>query len=284
MFLINKIFFKPKGFSLLELSVTMGLMGLVSLFTMKIMENQSMSQASIEATAEINTTISIIAQTINDPAKCNSMFYGKNINSNLNGLSYTTTPPAAATHQLLQTRASGKVYQTFFIQDAAAISLSGEPATGTANLTITFSVQPLNKSQKINLFAQNNARTIRRTIPFNVVTTGTTISSCGPIISTYSQIAKEQACNTLNNLGGGKWDWNGTNCLFTTSPSHTCSWDRLLKGFNANGDAICVPATDQVRVEDIFDLSFTTTCAYARRGYYLRVGGSGKLQLNCMSI
>ena len=277
--LLKKILAKHSGFSLLELSVTMGLMGLVSLFTMKIMENQSTTQTSIEATAEINTTISLIAQTINDPAKCASMFYNRNVNSDLNGLSYTIAVPPA-THQVLQTRASGKIYQNFFIQDASHIRLRGEAATGTANLSITFSVQPLAKSQKLNLFSQNNAKTIIRTIPFNVVTNaGGIITSCGPVISTYSQLAKQNACLSLAQLGG-VWNSGTGRCEIT---QQSCPYGQIVRGFRADGVILCENAPTQMMVEDIFDLSHTVNCALGvgNHRWLLTTGPNGKLRIHC---
>src|SRR5690606_273957 len=286
---------KEKGFSLIELTVTVGLMGLVSLFTMKVMENQTSSQASIEATAEINMTVSTIAQSINDPAKCASMFHNQVASpagtTTFDGLRYTVANPPAApvTHQLLETRATHNiVYQHFFINDHNDIRLRGDTASGTATLSITFRVQPSSLSQKLNLFNQTNARTIIRHIPFNVELDGANrVLSCGSVVSSNSLLSQQNACALLTGIGAY---WNashphGPRCMMR---EQVCPFDHLMRGFNADGSINCRPAEEFVRGEDIFDLSHTVNCNFggsptgiSHRWVLVPTGPQGRLRIHC---
>ena len=276
-----------KGFSLVELVVTLGLMGMVSLITMKVMENQSAAQLSVEATAEINSTVSLIAGAVNDPAKCHQMFAGRNINSVINELRYqVATSGAPADVYLLQSRNVGKIYRYFYIDDGD-MTLSQDPSNmGMANLNIFFNVQSMAISQKINLFSQLNSRTVRRQIPFNVVTDASlNILSCGPLASRNNILAKEIACRGLLNTGLVTWDSGSSRCLLRRN---VCPAGEIPVNFDASGNIVCNTGGDQVRVEEIFDLSYmTNNCAVSGtnplRVYWGIVAdpATGKLRINC---
>ena len=275
-----------KGFSLAEMAVTVGLMGVVSLLTMRVMENQSASQLSIEASAEINSTVSIIAQTINDPKKCNSMFVGKNINSSHNELRYTVVSPPS-TVNLLQTRnpPANKIYQYFYLEDGD-IRLSADPKnTGMAILTLDFKVQSMAKSQKINLFSAVNSRVVRRQIPFNVVTVGSTITACGPVASRSQDEARRVACLSL--AQSGLTQWNGTSCELRPQ---ICPFGQIPINFNAAGNIVCDEARNRIQVEDLFDLNHVIECQptapppavqRVRARWGLTVSSAGKIRLTC---
>lgn len=275
---------RQQGFSLLELTVTMGLMGLVSLFTIKIMEQQSMSQQSIEASAEINTMVSNIAQAINDPVKCNSMFYNKAAGNTFPGLSYQIVRPGlpTVTHRLVETLADhNKIYQDFYIKDSSSIVLQYEPATGTARLDVTFHVQPLGTTQKANLYNNPNAKTIKRSIPFNVVlSTANRVMYCGPVISSNAILAKQAACSALKNVGGW-WNPSTNRCEIV---KQSCPFNRVFRGFTVDGSGKvipdCQPASNYVKAEDIFDLGHSMSCVGKTKWKFI-VGPNNKLRLNC---
>lgn len=273
---------KEKGFSLFELSVTIGLMGIVSLFTMKVMENQAQTQESIEATAEINMTISTIAQTINHIGKCEALFKGRAVNSTLNGLIYSyrqSTNLPMTQYNLLLTRAGqNKVYQNFYIDDANDIRLSGDPTSGMANLTITFRVQPLAKSQKLNLFNLGAGRTIIRQIPFNVITNASNvITSCGPVISASSTLARKTTCDSMLGVGA-RWDAGARRCYLD---SGICPYGQVASGFDATAHVICTPAINQIRADDLFDTGYRDSCLAAGQQTWRLVVVGGKVRLEC---
>jgi prepilin-type N-terminal cleavage/methylation domain-containing protein len=277
-----------KGFSLVELVVTVGLMGVVSLLTMRIMENQSAAQLSVEVTAEINNTVSLISQAINDPRKCAQMFAGRNVNSTVDELSYqitSVTPPSTA--YLLQTRNDGKIYRYFYVEDGD-ITLSQDTAMGMANLNIVFKVQSMSSAQKLNLFSMMNARTVRRQIPFNVVTDGSlNILACGPIASQGNLEAKRIACNSLARTG--VTTWNAVTARCEISPK-ACPFGQLPVNFDAFGNIVCRQANTLIQVEDIFDLDHSTDCQPLTGGRVLSLWGittnpsNGKLRLSCTRL
>lgn len=278
-----------RGFTLVELVVTLGLMGMVSLITMKVMENQSASQLSVEATAEINSTVSLIAGAINDPVKCNQMFAGRNINSVINELRYqvtTSVPPADV--YLLQSRNAGKIYRYFYIDDGD-MTLSQDPTNmGMANLNIFFNVQSMAISQKINLFSHINSRTVRRQIPFNVVTDAAlNILSCGPLASRSNLVAKQIACESLDNTGLVVWDAGSSRCRLR---KNICPPGQIPVNFDAAGNIRCRTGGNQVRVEEIFDLSYMTNSCAGSGANIKRFWGivadptTGKLRINCTAF
>lgn len=279
---------KSKGFSLLELSITMGLMGLVSLFTMKIMENQSMGQESVEASAEINQMVAKIAQTINHRDKCAALFKGRLVSifpydyQPMSGLIYDYRASPAlplTTHNLLLTRSlHNTVYKHFYIRDENDIQYAGI-APLVVNLKITFRVQPANKDQKMNLFNQNNERTIIREIPFNITYKpgSSEISSCGQVVSNSSRQAREVACASMEGIGA-RWNNVTGNCYLETG---TCPYGEVGSGFDATGKVICTPAINQIRADDLFDTAYRTDCLMAgTQTWRLSVVG-GKIRLNC---
>lgn len=275
-----------KGFTLVELVVTLGLMGMVSLVTMKVMENQSAAQLSVEATAEINTTVSLIAGAINDPIKCSQMFVGRNINSVINELRYqvtTSLPPADV--YLLQSRNAGKIYRYFYIDDGD-MTLSQDPSNmGMANLNIFFNVQSMAISQKVNLFNQINSRTVRRQIPFNVVTdAGLNILSCGPLASRSNLVAKQIACEGLQRSGIVEWHAATSRCRVKRN---LCPRDQIPVNFHPDGSIKCDSARNQVRVEEVFDFTYmTNSCFGSGQKLWSVVAdpSSGKLRINCTPL
>ena len=73
---MKQLFQNPKGFSLVQVMVSVGIMGGMALMMMKLSENQTKQQKGIELKAEQGDVANIIRQTLRDKEACESTFLG----------------------------------------------------------------------------------------------------------------------------------------------------------------------------------------------------------------
>ncbi len=62
-----------KGFTLPEIMVSLGLLGGISIVTVRLIENQANNEAHLKAKAEIAKTTSLLKTILNDPESCRNM-------------------------------------------------------------------------------------------------------------------------------------------------------------------------------------------------------------------
>lgn len=289
-----------KGFSLPELVVAMGLMGGISVVTMKLVEEQKNNEAYIKARGEIQKTVAQIKTAMNDPANCRRMFVGNNIAA--------ATPPQLTSINVSAKGASGiatgaavpifqanRVYTNNFRSTTIRLLDPGIPST--ARLELNFKI----KSKNMRLWTpwttapstNPNDRDYTETIDFIVMTTtpGKTITECGSVLSDVNVTAREKFCKSLNqgsHVAVGAADpqavagnegsyWDGTRCRFNKME---CPFGFVMSGIDRFGKPQCYDIKTKIKMETLFDTA--QKCRNFNGGYAIRRdASSNRLRVVC---
>lgn len=287
-----------KGFSLPELVVAMGLMGGISVVTMKMVEEQKNNEAYMKARAEIQKTVALVKTAMNDPANCRRMFVGNNITAapqltNINVSSKGSSGLAAGS--AVSIFQANKIYTNNFRSTTIRLVDPGIPST--ARLELNFKI----KSKNMKLWTpwttapstNTNDRDYQETIDFIVMTTtpGKTITECGSVLSDVNLTAREKFCKSLNQgthtavgavnpqtVAGNEGSyWDGTRCRFNKME---CSFGYVMSGIDRFGKPICNDLKSKIKMETLFDTA--QKCRNFNGGYSIRRdAGSNRLRVVC---
>lgn len=303
-----------KGFSLPEIMISLGLLGGISIVTVRLIENQANNEAHLKAKAEIMKTTSILKTILNDPEGCRNMLKDQVIPAAVATPETTTNigqPPAiapnpapiAGLYQRVRAGAGALAYKEILVPNAkyglfrtgsiqlAKTSDANTPTTilnpTTMNIdvdTIDLIVQFRLESKSImNAFRSDNTdandKTFLQRIPlivtFNYATNQ--IKDCGLVVSEANAAAKEKFCVSLGNLAA--WDDTTQRCNFI---SNKCPAGQIPERQNSSSTLFtCVNITDQFKADDLFDTS-TTGCTAGAGGFSVVTDpGTGKLKIKC---
>lgn len=250
----------------------MGLMGGVSLVTMKLIEDQTNNQNMLKSSSEISKTMGVLTGALNNEAACKNMLGGKSFGTLTNLMTTTTrsTDGAVMNQYYLE---AGKSYSDFSIP-ANGLQLNkivtSDNSKNNAELVITFN---FNKKKGItSTLLSSEERSIKKSIPLNVKynAAGTGILSCAPAVSDVSQDAKVKFCNSLG--GVAQIDSNG-NCRLK---SMDCPYGKIPRGLTSLGGVNCV----NIQANDIFQEN--STCSMATgKVQIIFDSASGKYKLQC---
>ncbi len=231
-----------KGFSLPEIMVAMGIMGGISIITMKIVEDQSANETYLRALAEINKTVSLVETNINNPTKCYDMLYNKQRGNTSAGSAIGSLSVSAGggTKYILE---EGHSYPEFYIDTNGITLATSAYGSSVVDLVINFRVK------QRALFGRRdstNDLTITKRIPVVATLTGAKrVVTCGPALSLQTSIdAKKQACNTLGDLT--VWDNTNHRCQLL---GVSCAYGYVMYRMLALDDMRCQ------RIEDLIDTS-----------------------------
>lgn len=295
-----RIINNQKGFSLTEILVAVGLMGGVSLVSMKLMDNQSGNERMLKAAAEVNKAVSMVQGAISNDASCKNL---------LEGLTATATPGTSipilrqkvnfpnGTTGFTELLNTSRNYGAFFLQpgDIRLVAVSTNPAgTRTANLVLNFRVRKNGAKGNMTTDAGSIDNIITKTLPveYKADTAGVVIS-CGPVLSEANELARQKFCASLDpnetaaqltnpNLGVAYWDAANKKCNLR---SMDCPWGQVPKEMTSLGGVQCVPlenTIDAASLQQIFD---TTPCQQTAGGgtkpFNVTVGGDGRLKITC---
>lgn len=316
------MYLKNKGFSLPELTVALGILGGISLVTVKLIENNANNQAHLKAKAEIAKTTSLLKSILNNPDSCKNMLLNQVLPAdNLPTTAYTTVtnPPNLPAPSVTPTLpADGGLYQRITLPNTSPqqyaykeilinngnygvfriaqngiqfrkVTDSNTLIYGTNNgvdavdLVITYRME----TKSIMFRSDNNNAndaTYIQTIPLTVTFDNTTnrINNCGLTVSDATVAAKRKFCESLGNMGV----WNATlnKCYLKETK---CQAGYVPEKQNTTAQSAnlfnCVPVTDQFNALDLFDT--TTAGCISPSGKYTVVSNGGtppKLTIQCL--
>lgn len=265
-----------KGFSLPEVMIGLGLLGGISVVTMKMVENQVTNESKIKSLGEVSKTVSIIEGIIANPDLCKKMLGGKTRSSSptagtpLQELSY---PVNGGTLKVLES----KNYGYFMLQNGDIKLANQITSSGTfADLVIDFKV----RKKTTSIFGDNsdpsNFDIVSRRIPVAVKLNGSTVVSCGPMISEANNTARRIFCE---NLGGATlWDNSTNTCKLKTTLK--CNSGFVPKRMTSLGYVECIPIENTIKLESVFD----TTPATCTSGTNIRIeydSATKKMKIRC---
>lgn len=297
--------------------ISLGLLGGISIVTVRLIENQANNEAHLKAKAEIMKTTSLLKSIINDPASCRNMFLNQQIPDVV-----TTAPetkmaigsppaiapaaaPAAGLYQKIKITSTTYGYKEILVPNAkyglfrtGAIELTKTSDSNTPTTvlnptpmsidvdTIDLIVQFRLESKSImNAFRSDNSdandKTFLQRIPmivtFNTDVTPNTIRDCGLITSEANVAAKQKFCASLGNMA--LWDAGTQRCNFV---SNKCPYGQVPDEQNSTAALFtCVNIVDKFKAEDLFDTNPAGCIAGAGGFSIITDPGTGKLKIQC---
>lgn len=264
------------GFSLPELTIALGLMGGISLVTMKIIDEQRSNEAYLRGRSEISKAVGLIKNTLNKDENCRQTLAGRTlptpgssavneirVNFKRNNILYSQT--------LLE---ANKKYSDFHTQ-----SITLERATGaipnTAELVMRFRI----KSRNFRLWGSADPnipdpddRIITEKLPMIVyMNTANLITDCSPALSETNAVAKKKFCDSL----GPAAVWNDVTkrCGFQDM---RCPFGEILINMDKLGGGTCMRIENAINLENLFS---TAACNWT--GSVRIVNLQGKLIVKC---
>lgn len=193
-------FLDKKGFSLAEVMVAAGILGIVSLGVLQLTKNQTKVQKRAETSFEINTISSLISQTLLNSAACSeTLVVGTNI---ADGVSIDEIKNRKGNTLYNKVNRYGKNQvriNSIVIEGVTVVDNFGE-----AKLVVEF--EKLSKILKGNKF-------IKKEFPLKVeLDNSDNLIKCFSSTENAVVTAKEEACNSLN----GNYDVATDNCNLST--------------------------------------------------------------------
>lgn len=277
------------GFSLPEIVIAIGLLGGISLVTMKLMEEQADNKAHLVAKAEIQKATALLKATLNNPENCRYMLRDQIVPSALNTPENIINPgslPAVGLYLRINTGAykelliPGGNYGKFRVGTIRLQRTSANIGNmGNIELLIQYGVE-----KKSIIFKSdnniNNDRTYLHKIPLTVTTDSSSrIKDCGTVVSDANIAARQKFCESLGNMAWWNTSVTPNRCEFRDL---RCSYGLVPhKQDSSMDDTIpvyeCVPITDKFDASDLFD---ETACTSSTGKYSIQSSG-GKLRVAC---
>lgn len=280
-----------KGFSLPEIAVALGLLGGISLITMKLVQESGNNENILKARAEIQKATVLIKNSLADPDSCRKMLKQNVVlNAGLSDIIKPSEVPAtnfdgtANPNGLYQALRDGSYKRLLvantryngFRTGAVRISKTTNGAPNVADLILEFRVE-----KKGSLFANDSDADdiiITNRIPviyFGTVNgaNDTTITDCGPVVSEANETAKQKFCASLG--GMATWDSTLKTCRFQTKK---CLYGEAAFGVAADGTLNCQRIDMKMDPNQLLD---TSPCTTASGGLKIGVNAVGKLKILC---
>jgi hypothetical protein len=268
------------GFSLTEITVAIGLLGGVSLVTMKLMKDTTNNDAYLRYRAAVAQTVSLLETYTSDPQMCKTMLVGK---TRTNVLDDSTSPPLfGGTGEITVTTKTGVTkrlltsntnYPDFRIASPGIFLLKSvydSASNPVSAIYIKFQIRDRSKL----LFGTSGAKTLVKIIHVRtqLQADGVTIKSCGPLVSEGNLSAKRILCLSLK----GAATWDGTECRLNEMK---CPSGQVPFQMTSLGSVSCIPVENKVDPSQVFDFS-PDTCTPGQ-SVRLTTGADGKIRADC---
>ncbi|HXH30305.1 MAG TPA: hypothetical protein VNJ01_05810 [Bacteriovoracaceae bacterium] len=281
------------GLSLVELSISMFILGVMGVMTMKLIDNQIQGEALLRSSSEVSKTMSLLKTAINDRSRCYDMVGGRSFSAageSIDTLSYFDRDKDQAGAVAKEFLGSGKSYKEFQIPgqlappDKSGIFIKKSTlGPDLADLTITFKIN----KKGLSFLSDSNTLpfiTVKRTISFVVSRTAVgapTITGCGPAVGDANDIAKRNLCKQF----GFTWDIPTSKC--TPPTPILCAAETVPKGVVAFDQLDCVPVRNWINLDDYFDYGWENCTTKAPAGTWNKITmvvEGGKYRMRCSNL
>lgn len=247
--------FMQKGFSLTEILIALGLLGGISLVTMKLMDDQSTNQTYLKAKTEIEKTTSLVSAYLGDKNRCHAFVKGRRFDEAIEKISAKDSTQ----ERVILKAGVGVDYGEFFM-DEGSIRLVDLGATSAiknqAKLVMRFR---LKNTSFLKASSANDPRLIvTKEIPIPIIRSSAdvnVIESCGQKVGDAETNAREVFCSSL----GEAFTWNKTTSECVAIEKN-CPKGQVMTRVTSLGGYICDDATNQIVLEEIFELNSDHNC------------------------
>ncbi len=286
------------GMTLPEITVALGLMGGISLVTMKLVQDQAGNEVMLRARADVDKTYSIVKTALSDPENCRNVF-------NQFSIPAVTGTPVAMTrieipkkdvnmHGLLSTGAEKFLllqvgqYDNFRVAGISFRHQSDEGQRGTldavnnqsmvykiSNIAVTLDFRiktPGTKGKEVTVLKSIPLRVSRRTDVW-MGALADRIQDCEMTSDTEDANAKRKFCTSLGSAVNVDPITGGC----TIKNTMQCPYGQVVLRMTSLGGVICAPFEQVVDPSQLFDVS---TCTNTGRYTIIEVGG--KLRIQCI--
>jgi prepilin-type N-terminal cleavage/methylation domain-containing protein len=271
-----------RGFSFLEIMVTVGILGGVALVTMRLFEDQTNNEALIRSKGEIQKMIGVVRTTLRSGNNCRYNFNTYSIgqlyaNWRSGGvpvqdlkLFFQQTPTTLGEKILLS---ANKDYNEFST-DGFSVNYTSPSGGSAFRLDLRFKYKKKSTDGKVS----GNWAYVTEKIYFNATTDSSgRISDCGEVISAANATAQQKFCLSLEAAGAATWNSTTSKCTF--SNNMTCPLGQVVVGLNKLGGVQCGAIRDHIKLDSLFDVS---TCRNVSGKYRIIYNGNGKLKVDCV--
>ena len=297
-----------RGFSLPEIIIAMGLVAGISLVTMRLMEQQSANEAFIKANVEIDKTVSIVQQALNNLSTCRDILGGKtrsntipapnvvdgDIVTDLSLALRNSSGVVTGSKVLLSTPTAANLpapndqvnYRQFYMRygDIRIANTSLNMNT-VAEVVLRFRYNRLSISSWGNRNDDRDGVIMKRLRVVVTMNGSNVIQTCGPLVSAANVTARQKFCEDM----GAAVTWDPTTSRCTVNQMD-CPWGTVPSRFERFGPpgtaitgpartAYCVPLHDRLNLNEVFDS--TATCTSTGRFTLSPSGSGGRIRVLC---
>lgn len=269
------------GFSLLEVTIAMAVMGFITLVSMTLMKNQSGQEAILRYKHDVAMKMLEVKRILTVPDRCTQILGGKAYSaagtSVTGGIAYSVDQPI-----LLVQR-----YDSFEVT-----SINLRTGTFSSSFDLVINVRP-NASGLVSRFfssSRANHEEVISIVGTRPNTASGVITNCGPIVSATNNLAKQTLCTTIRytdpNGGFAAASWNaGTSTCTFDNVRLVCPnpWDIPIR-LERFGKLGCAPIYNHLDYNRVFDMT-PATCPSKQYALHVQNTGPaaqrGKIGIGC---
>lgn len=266
-----------KGFTLVEISITIGIMGFLTLLTMTLLKNQSGQDAILKYRYEVNMKMIEAQRILNNPKRCEDVLKGLSVSA-----AGTEVPPEGLRYPEVNAStglptgnflAPFLKVQKYSNYQVTSIKLK-DGAIANSSIVVEVTFAPMADGLVSSFFRGSGSKLVESFRLVAVKDSVNRVSVCGPVVSESNNMAKKVFCDSL---GTTVATWNNTTneCdlreFRCTPPSVPARMDRL-------GVWYCRDISERVNFDTIFDYTPATGC---NKRFHFYLTAAGKIAIGC---
>jgi hypothetical protein len=222
-----------RGMTLVELTVTLAISGLVGILIMRHTQMTFSQESHLRYKAKVNESFTLFHNMISRQDKCTEMLKGKTTSAD--GIEVPDGLSINGTESIVLKQG---IFDHFEIQ---SIKISDSVLSNNSfDVTVTYRPSSLD---------QFSSSPIVKKVTIVGVKEAATIESCGPVISEMNVVTKQYFCSKMGALAN--WDSVSGKCLLNNAFS--CSDGNVPQYISATGTISCVPIAETVDFSKIFN-------------------------------
>jgi prepilin-type N-terminal cleavage/methylation domain-containing protein len=254
-----------KGFSLIELTVTLAIAGIFIILFLRYSLNSMNQDAQLRFKAAVNESLTGVRNMISRPDKCTEIFKDK------------TVSPAGTelVGGLLINNGLSVVLQqgTFSEYKIESIKLEDSVLSNSSfDLSITYA--PVSPAGLNSYFSAASTK-ITKSITIVGVKEGGQVKSCGAIISEVNVMAKKKFCEKMGSMA--LWDSSSEKCVLN-STSFKCANGEVPHYMTSAATLSCLPIGLKINFNNMFDFQ-NKDCPVKNYTFYQ--AADGRITVGC---
>lgn len=281
---------------MVELLAGVGILGFISLVTMKMMSQQQSNDSYIKARMDINKTTAELRTILNRPESCRFMLGGVGVGStftaapSIPALRVSPTARVAGVQNIKNILVAGTKYGHFSLgPDSMKLVRNTSPlAPNSVELVIKFEI---GRKSMLNFGGSDDTKEVEKKIPLQVVVNGASaVEDCGLVVSDAVLEAKKRFCLSLNAQGIADWDTTSIptcklrslDCRGGKVPKKISNFGTISTPNPATGNPNCVDPINVIPASNFFQVGSSCTISSGSGTFKIdKDPSTGKFKLTC---